>query len=42
MPAIFLSMAAITYFALDPPEQNLWVMCAGAGLLGLLFFIPAG
>lgn len=26
---------------LGPPERNLWVLCVGMGLLGLLFFIPA-
>jgi len=41
MPAIFLPMAAMAYLALDPPEQNLWMMCVAAGLLGMLAFIPA-
>ena len=41
VPALFLALAAISYFAFDPPERNRWVLCAGAGLLGLLFFIPA-
>ncbi|MCB9779430.1 MAG: hypothetical protein H6742_12760 [Alphaproteobacteria bacterium] len=41
VPVLFLSLAAASFFALSPPERNLWVLCAGAGLLGLLFFIPA-
>lgn len=41
VPVLFVSLAAIAFFAFDPPEQNLWVLCAGTGLLGLLFFIPA-
>ncbi|MCB9596876.1 MAG: hypothetical protein H6719_29405 [Sandaracinaceae bacterium] len=41
MPLFFLPLGALTFFVLDPPERNLWVMCVGAGLLGLLFLIPA-
>ena len=41
MPLIFLPMGAMTYFTLDPPEQNLWTVCIAAGLLGMLAFIPA-
>jgi hypothetical protein len=41
LPAIFLPLALISSLALDPPEQNLWLLCVVAGLLGMLFFIPA-
>jgi hypothetical protein len=41
VPAFFLILAALSYFALGPPERNLWVMCVGIAMVGLLFFIPA-
>ena len=34
-------MGALAFFVLDPPARNLWVMCVGAALLGMLFLIPA-
>jgi hypothetical protein len=41
VPVFFLVMAALSYFVLGPPERNLWVLCVGIALVGLLFFIPA-
>jgi hypothetical protein len=41
VPALFFTLAPVSYFVLGPPERNLWVLCVGMGLLGLLFFIPA-
>ena len=39
-PAVFFPMGVLVYFFLDPPARNLWVMCLGAGLLGMLMLIP--
>lgn len=38
---LMLAIAAVAYFALDPPEQNLWVMAAGAAPLMLALVIPS-
>jgi hypothetical protein len=38
---LMLALAAVTYLALDPPQQNLWVMAAGAAPLVLALAIPS-